>query len=217
MSCVPGDPTLVQPRLEQLHDDKGTVVTAVRNLLSPMEVSHLRSLANDKYLASAVQGENGTHTRDQSRTSSTAHIPKGVDSVVKCIEKRIATYCAHPRSHMEPMQVTNYTHRQFYDYHHDYFPNQPSDNRTTTLFAYLESTSLEDGGCGGATAFKELRDAQGNELMVYPKEGDAVMWSNRNLDGTLNNHTLHSGKPVTCAHASKTGLNVWFRDKAYRV
>jgi hypothetical protein len=49
-------------------------------------------------------------------------------------------------------------------------------------------------------------------LKVYPKKGNAIMWSNRTLNGKLNEDTLHSGEKLTCQGSHKVGLNAWFRD-----
>ena len=213
MSCIRGDESTVNPRLKQLYGDNGTVVTSIEGLLTDAETQYLLDRADGLFQRSTVMKDGGDKL-DDVRTSSTAFLPKGDDEVLSCIEKRISTYALHPVTHLEPLQVTDYTNRQHYAYHHDYFDSAKDGkpDRTTTVFSYLKSENLEHGQCGGATAFGKLKDADGNELRVYPKRGDAVMWSNRTLSGGVNANTLHSGEMLTCDTSRKTGLNAWFRD-----
>lgn len=215
-SCVPGDNTVVYPQLKQLHSENA-VVTSIRNLLTPAEAEHLLTTADNLFSRSTVVSGNGGSRHDDARTSSTAYLEKEHDAVVSCIEKRIATFAAAPTTHLEPLQVTDYKDKQYFSYHHDYFDSRKNgkSDRTTTVFTYLQSEHLEDGQCGGATMFADLKDDQGNQLKVYPRVGDAVMWSNRTFTGEPNAATLHSGEALKCLNARKTGLNAWFRDAAW--
>ena len=212
-SCIANDTRLVYPVLEQLNA-KDAVVTAVRGLILPEEAEHLKNIAQGKFSQSSVSSDGNDGKVDNNvRTSTTAFLEKGADPVVSCIEQRLATIAGQSVSHLEPLQVTDYRHKQQYKYHHDYFNSKDGNSeRTTTIFAYLHSENLEHGQCGGSTMFRDLKDAKGDQLKVYPKMGDAVMWSNRTLTGGLNEKTLHSGEPLTCDSSRKTGLNAWFRD-----
>tara|TARA_B110000046_G_scaffold183968_1_gene221290 strand:- start:985 stop:1629 length:645 start_codon:yes stop_codon:yes gene_type:complete len=212
-SCIRGDDRLVTPVFEQLHSE-GAVVTRVSNMLLPEETAHLIDKGKQVGLRRSTVVGTGSGVHD-SRTSSTAFLKKGSDPVTKCIENRIATLAGMPRAHMEPMQITDYTHKQQYKAHHDYL-RQGNAERTTTVFAYLADSGLRDGTCGGATAFFKLNGNGEDALRVYPKAGDAVMWSNRTLTGGLNDKTLHAGEPLTCANTHKVGLNVWFRDQPWK-
>ena len=211
-SCLPGDSRKVTPVFKQLHSD-GAVVTEIQHLLLKEETDFLLNKARQVGLeASTVVGDDGAREVDQRRTSRTAFLPKNEDGVIACIERRIAAVVALPTSHLEPLQVTDYRHKQQYQAHHDYFnrPNEPE--RTTTVFAYLKSQECDDGKCGGATIFHELKNENDDPLKIYPKVGNAVMWSNRTHGGEVNPKTLHSGEALTCEHAHKVGLNAWFRD-----
>ena len=212
-SCLPGDHRTLSPSMRQRHADH-PVVTEVNQILLPEEADYLVHRAREKGMKrSTVQG----HVESKDRTSSTAHLEKGQDEVVKCIENRIATVAQQPVSTLEPLQVTAYKHTQKYNPHHDYFEpkhagKSKSGQRTTSVFAYLTSV---DEACGGATAFPLLKDARGHSLRVQPKKGNAVMWSNRKADGGTEERTLHSGEELTCGHTEKLGVNAWFRERPW--
>lgn len=214
-SCIPGDKKEVIPTYNQ-SNDKNAVVTEVSKLLLDEEADYLIKKAKEKGLQrSQVSGEK-TDEYSKVRTSSTSFLDKSQDDVVSCIEKRIATVAQQPVSNLEPLQVTAYSKSQKYDPHHDYFP--PSQlgvhgQRTMTVFSYLNTV---DSGCGGATSFPELKNKNGEPLKVFPKKGNAVMWSNIKTSGEPNEATLHGGEAVTCAATQKYGLNAWFRDNQWR-
>ena len=213
-SCLPNDSRQLHPILRQLHD-KDAVVTEIEGLLLPEEAEYLVRTAGHVGFEDSTVMRDGRPVKDTQRTSRTAFLPKSKDDVVDCIGARISTVVGQSSRFMEPMQVTDYTHKQQYSAHHDYFnrPNEPE--RTTTLFAYLHEEKCSTGLCGGSTTFHNLTQANGEPLRVYPKVGNAVMWSNRTSDGGLNAETLHSGEKLTCDGARKIGLNAWFRDKVW--
>ena len=133
------------------------------------------------------------------------------DAVVDCIGKRLATIAGLPASNLEPLQLTDYKHKQRYKAHFDDRGLGPK--RLKTIFAYLNGDDdLASGMCGGATAFYRLKGKDGRPLRVYPRKGSAVMWSNF-TKGRHNDRTLHAGEPVTCEGCRKTGMNAWFLDQ----
>jgi|SaaInlV_125m_DNA_1040241.scaffolds.fasta_scaffold04511_3 prolyl 4-hydroxylase len=214
-SCIPGlDHKEVVPTYNQ-SNDKGAVVTEVSNFLLDEEADYLIKKAKENGLQkSTVAGQKGNES-SQARTSSTSFLKKNQDDVVSCIEKRIATVAQQPVANLEPLQVTAYSESQEYEAHHDYFhPDKVGvhGQRTVTVFSYLNTV---DSGCGGATSFPHLKDKAGEPLKVFPKKGNAVMWSNRKSTGEPNDATLHSGEAVTCAATQKYGLNAWFTDNEW--
>lgn len=213
-SCLPDDNRTVTPVLTQVHSNN-VVVTRVTGLLLPEEVMYVNDAASHHgFDQSVVVGTDGESVIHSARTSRTAYLPKGDDPVLDCISARMATIASHPVAHLEPLQVTRYTHGQQYTTHSDLLGGDGGGTeRTTTLFTYLDSDGLEGGMCGGATAFPYLTDvATGEVVRVYPHAGDAVMWSNRTLSGAANHYADHSGEPLTCHDVSKAGINAWFRD-----
>lgn len=214
-SCLPDDKRTVHPIFRQLNSDKA-VITEIENLLLPEEAAYLVNSGNQHGFKDSTVMRNGGHERDEQRTSRTSFLSKNSDPVVDCIGKRIATLANQPVTHMEPMQVTDYTHKQEYRAHHDYFNDKKGKaERTTTVFAYLDEKNCSEKLCGGSTTFHELKQPDGEPLRVFPKVGNAVMWSNRTPDGGLNSDTLHSGEKLTCKNAHKVGLNAWFRDQPW--
>lgn len=215
-SCLPNDDRTIRPVLRQLHT-KDAVVTEIQELMFPEETAYLQEhAAKQGFTASTVVAQTGKDEKDMRRTSQTSFLPKDRDAVIECISDRISTIAGQPKSHMEPMQVTDYTHKQEYKAHHDYFGVKGKPDRTTTVFAYLHSSQCETGKCGGSTMFHELKQHDNTPLRVYPKPGNAVMWSNRTPSGGLNPFTLHSGEKLICPGAHKVGLNAWFRDNEWR-
>lgn len=213
-SCINGDTRRVSPEVEQVYSEN-VVVTRFKNMLLPEECDYLHDQAKQIGLSrSTVLTRSGKRTNDERRTSNTAFLPKMKDPVIDCVSKRLGTYAGQPFQNMEPLQVTEYTHNKSYHPHHDYL-NQKGSERTTTMFGYIKSDMLEDGKCGGATAFPRLAQEDGAYLRIHPRKGDVIMWSNRKPNGDLNPDTLHAGEAVTCKQAHKVGLNVWFRDTAW--
>ena len=197
-SCVPGDGSIVHPTLRQLHIKPD--VTFIKGVLSHAERKYLLRQARG-WRASQTTGAN----RGQ-RRSETAVLRDG--PVVECIRRRLAKLAGMPSDKME-LQLTRYRHGQQYKAHHDDPGVGPK--RLKTLFAYLDERSLASGKCGGATWFPKLR-SKGRPLRVFPKKGDALMWTNFKPNGRHDPGALHAGEALTCKNTRKTGLNVWFRD-----
>jgi prolyl 4-hydroxylase len=209
-SCIPGDNKKIFPTYNQVRD-KNAVVTEVSQLLLDEEADHLIKTAKDRGLERSQVRGNESNEYSGVRTSSTSFLEKNHDPIVSCIEQRIATVAQQPVSKLEPLQVTAYSLGQKYDPHHDYFDDDKigkQGQRTLTVFSYLNTV---DSGCGGATAFPLLKNENGESLKVFPKKGNAVMWSNTKTTGEPNNSTLHGGEAVTCKASQKYGLNAWFR------
>jgi len=148
----------------------------------------------------------------EDRTSRTAYLPEKGDAVIDCLGQRLATLAGMPLAHLEQLQVTDYAHEQRYMAHLDDpgFDGEP--RRLKTVFVYLQDDGLADGRCGGATAFYRLRRKDGQPLRVFPRKGNALLWSNIKPDGRRDGRMLHAGEPVTCKESHKTGLNAWFLD-----
>jgi prolyl 4-hydroxylase len=196
-------------------NDTDAVVTEIQDVLLKEEAAYLIDVASREGWNDSTIVTNGHSHIDRRRTSKSAFLKKNADPVLDCIGKRIATLAGQPTTHMEPFQVTDYTHKQQYKPHHDYLNNRSQSERTVSVFAYLDEHKCSEGKCGGSTTFNNLIQPDGNPLRVYPKVGNAVMWSNRNGDGSVNPSTLHSGEKLICENSHKIGLNVWFRDQAW--
>ena len=188
----------MRPTLRRLHAKPD--VTFIEGVLSHAERKYLLRQARG-WRASQTTGANRG-----SRKSETAVLRDG--PVVECIRRRLANLAGMPSDNME-LQLTRYRHGQQYKAHHDDPGVGPK--RLKTLFAYLDERGLASGKCGGATCFPKLR-SKGRPLRVFPKKGDALMWTNFKPNGRHDPGALHAGEALTCKNTRKTGLNVWFRD-----
>lgn len=156
-------------------------------------------------VVSAVH-ESGS-VRDDSRTSSTAFLPRGSGGdLLQRIEDRAALITGIPRRFLETMQIVRYEPGQKYEPHHDYFQETTDDggNRTTTVLVYLNDLGPEEEA--GHTFFPEA------DVRVEPKVGRAVVWQNCSLfeeSIACDAGTLHGGEPPRVA--TKYALNLWFR------
>ena len=118
-----------------------------------------------------------------------------------------------PASSVEPLQAVRYTSGQEYRPHTDDPFRAPPRKRLITIFTYLSDEGLASGRCGGATRFTRLHSG-GQPLRVFPQKGRAVTWANYTPEGRLDTRTEHAGEPVTCAGATKWGLNAWLLGEA---
>lgn len=145
--------------------------------------------------ASSGSGEAGIYNTRTSQSASVQRTP-----IVRCIETRALRFQGFdiPRKHLEPLQLVSYTQKQSFHYHTDWFPTEavaanPSGNRASSFFAYVQAQNLT----GGGTNFPQLnppRDERWCEFLdcdeeiekgvtFRPVEGSAVFWVNLFEDG----------------------------------
>ena len=205
-SCLPGDRRAVHPVLRQIHSD-GAVLTQIEPLLLDEEADYIAKLAEKEGFALSEIG-NGTGQATKYRTSRTAVLHER-NAVVDCIRDRLATIAGMSAKKFEPLQVVDYAYDQEYKAHLDASAPERETDRLKTFFVYLKGDGLEDGRCGGATAFYRLRNKDGRPVRVYPKKGRALLWSNFTSDGRLNRRTVHAGEKMICKGVKKLGMNAW--------
>jgi len=184
-------------------------IRLIRNFLTGEEVAHL--LANYKHLlAPSMVAENGVDAYSQDRTSSTGYLPAGGDkddSILLDIEKKVVLLSGIPLEFWETFQMTHYVEGQQYKPHYDWF-NDSENNRSATIFIYLNTVSKEHGG---ATEFPRLN------LSVQPQLGSAIIWFNCAARGNsvqCDIATEHAGLPPNSGE--KIGLNCWSRTLPFR-
>lgn len=127
---------------------------------------------------------------------------------------------------IEPLQVVKYEPGQRFTGHMDWF-DEPKNmatsdgnvtrpyNRLATIFAYLE-----DDCVGGETYFPRIKGVSASAdqdkyiktnsptgLVVKPRKGNAIFWTNLHSNGTGDKRLLHGGATVTSG--TKIGLNVF--------
>jgi prolyl 4-hydroxylase len=192
------------PELILLHADP--CVRLVEGLLAPHECQHLIDTYRGGLARSTVAGER--EEQHASRTSSTVFLPAGdKDAVIAVAEERIVLLTGVPLPNWETLQLTHYSAGQQYQPHVDWFDESPN-NRSMTVFVYLNDVPEEDGG---ATEFTKLN------LRVQPKRGRALVWFNcqASSEGLLcDARTEHAGRPP--ARGEKFGLNGWARTSRFR-
>lgn len=179
------------------------------HFLSEKECDHLISLGEKAGLKPSTVGNSAKNSHiDQARTSKTAFLKKAQDSIVRSIEEKCGLVANQPSTHLEPFQIVKYEPGQYFKEHHDYLYNEsngPKYQRSITMFIYLNN--LNDGDKGGQTYFPNAK------LSVKPQIGKAVLFRNIHPDGTLDETSLHAGKPPT--KSIKYGCNVWFTTLPY--
>lgn len=187
----------------------------IDNFLTEPELQHLeRKIATSNFQPSFVDStsekDSGMYDAAQ-RNSSFVSFQHRHDSVIANIERKAATeligWGGSPI--VEPLQLVRYLGGQYFAVHHDlgdYNEDTGSvalpaksvlaKRRLVTLFCYLN-----DVEAGGDTYFP------GPKVMVQPKRGRAVLFSNATEDGLPDRRTIHEARPVV--RGVKYGLNIW--------
>ncbi len=157
----------------------------------------------NKVNPSTVVIQNSGISKDSSRTSSSYYIPN-TDLYITELKQKVATFLNINVNQIENIQFLRYLHNEKYNYHHDYLPNNPSNQRVHTILVYLNTLSIEEGG---ATSFYYYKKK------VQPVEGLGVWFRNMNDNGNLIIESLHSGEPILKEGSVKYALNIWTRQK----
>ncbi|KAI3960661.1 hypothetical protein MKX01_003835 [Papaver californicum] len=143
------------------------------------------------------------------RTSSGMFLKRGLEEVIRDIEKRIADFTHIPVEHGEGLQILHYQVGQKYEPHYDYFADEfnmkkHGGQRIATLLMYL--SDVEEGGetvfpmAKGNVSYPSWKDESvkcGKKgLAVKPKKGDALLFWSLKPDATRDLSSLHGGCPV---------------------
>lgn len=188
-------------------------VTLFQQLLTDAECDGLMELARGRLARSPViNPDTGDENLIEARTSLGAMFQVGEHPLIERIEACIAAVTGIAADRGEGLQILNYKPGGEYQPHYDYFnPQRPGEarqlrvggQRVATLVIYLNSPTA-----GGATAFPKLG------LEVAPVKGNAVYFSYRKSDGSLDVRTLHAGLPVE--EGEKWIATKWLRERPYR-
>ena len=148
-----------------------------------------------------VHPETGRMIQNPIRTSTAATFPFIAENpLLHAINNRIANATNTHYNQGEPVQILSYLAGQEYKPHCDALPN--TDNqRIKTLLVYLEA-NFE----GGETFFSKTG------MRIRGKQGDAILFSNIDVDGRPDPNALHAGLPVR--KGRKTILSKWIRAHA---
>ncbi|KAI7843720.1 hypothetical protein COHA_002618 [Chlorella ohadii] len=196
--------------------------------LDKARCQHVIDMASKRLAPSGLafkKGDTEDSTRDV-RTSSGTFLSRGEDpaGVLAYIEDKIAAVTMVPVGHGEPFNVLRYELDQHYDSHYDSFAEEDygpqASQRIATVLVYL--ADVEDGGetsflLEGKDGLARLATidykACDTGIKVKPKQGDALLFWNTHVNGTIDKHSLHGGCPVVAG--TKWAMTKWIRNKCF--
>lgn len=153
----------------------------------------------DRVIPSVIVKSDSSVQKDSSRTSSSYYIPNN-DLAIPELRQKVAEFLNIDIKQIEPIQFLRYLHGEKYNYHHDYLPGNPTNQRVHTILVYLNTLSEEEGG---ATSFFHYKKK------IQPEKGLAVWFRNMDDQGNLISQSLHSGEPILKSNSIKYALNIW--------
>ena len=203
-------------------------VFEIQNFLSEIEVDHILQLATGMNLRRSTTRASGTAqetTSEATRTSRNTWVSRTKSPIVDAIYRRAAdllqldeallrrrTADEYPDlgtkgSIAEDLQLVHYDVSQQYTPHHDFsIPNsravgQPA--RFATVLFYLN-----DDMKGGETSFPKWKNAEtGDQLLVKPEVGKAILFYSVLPDGNMDERSEHAALPVI--KGEKWLTNLW--------
>jgi len=194
----------------------------------------LRSLiifSEGTFTNSTVADGTGAQGIRQTRNSQSTTIPR--DAIVRCIESRALAFQGFdvPRTHLEPLQLVQYSRGGTYHWHTDWFESAAQTttaaggNRLTSFFVYVAAANITGGGTNFPVLnapsdelwcdYVDCDESWENGVTFRPVPGNAVFWQNLREDGSGDPATLHAGMPVTSG--AKLGMNIWTRQRPLSV
>lgn len=195
------------------------------NFISIDDCEHIMSRATNQLEKSFVMGGNN-ETNEPYRSSFNAWLSR--DIVLEKILKKLEVVTNVPISYLlqktEELQVVKYENQGQFKLHHDSSNFHP---RFFTLLLYLND--LADDNSGGETYFPfagkdrsfdySIEDAISKGFTTYeenknvgtyvkPKQGDAILFFNYNINGEIDTSAVHAGLPLQSTH-DKWIANYW--------
>jgi prolyl 4-hydroxylase len=199
---VPVFPLVFLPDGFTIHWAAKTGIAIADNFCTTDEASYLIEQARKRLRDSRITIDN-KQIKDDYRTSKTAVVfdPNNQDPAVLPLLYRAGMLLGLPHTHVETVFVTRYESGEYYKAHEDFYEGFDGD-RLYTVLIYLNDLTEEQGG---GTVFERLN------IGVRPKLGRAVMWTNKNPDGSNHPETRHEALPVAPG-AEKWVVQLWFRN-----
>lgn len=197
-------------------------IYTIDNFLTSKECKLMINISKDNMCLAGVSTFNDENKfkpgEYKGRTNSSYWIPHDKYPETLKIAKRIAKSIDCDYKHFESFQVIHYNENEEYKYHYDAFNPDETEkykkycggldgrgNRLRTILVYLNDV-IE----GGGTGFDRLDEYEG-EIIVEPKMGKMVVFTNVNDDGSLNMKSRHAGLPVI--KGEKWAFNLWLRER----
>ena len=193
-------------------------IYTIDNFLTEKECKFIIDISKDNLKLAGVSkmdGENFEPGVYKGRTNSSYWIPHYKYPETLSIAKKIAERIGCNYNHFESFQVIHYDVNEEYKYHFDAYDKNEKEkyekycdergNRLRTVLVYLND--VEEGG---GTGFDSLSEYIG-EVVIEPKMGKMVVFTNVNDDGSLNKKSRHAGLPVI--QGEKWAFNLWLRER----
>ncbi len=190
-------------------------IVIYHQFLSPEECDYLIEISKPYLTPSTVVDETKPNGRkiDKRRNSEGMAFPRDhQDPTITDIENRISLLTLIPPENGENIQVLHYHLGGEFQPHYDYFKSNTTGGasflkmggqRVASFLMYLNAPEN-----GGATVFPKVG------IEIQPVKGDALLFFDCHLDGSVDTQTLHGGAPVT--GGEKWLATRWLRQNAYR-
>ncbi len=191
--------------LAQLVPVEQAEIWAISEFVSDEECTRLMALVDEAARPSDLldqgYGHEGTY-----RTSYSGNFDRN-DPFVRMIERRIDDTLGLPHDNGETIQGQRYAEGQEFRAHMDWFWTKApywkqeakrGGQRCFTAMIYLNH--VEEGG---ETHFHNIG------VTIPPQKGALIVWNNACRDGSLNQDTIHAGKPVI--RGTKYIITKWYR------
>ena len=194
-------------------------IYTIDNFLTEKECKFIIKVSKDNLKLAGVskmEGEEGLEIgKYKGRTNKSYWMSHDAYPESLKIAKKIAEMIGCNYKHFESFQVIHYDENEEYKYHFDAYDMNNTEkykkfcgergNRLRTVLVYLND--VEEGG---GTGFDTLNEYEG-EIIVEPKMGKMVVFTNVNDDGSLNRKSRHAGLPVI--KGEKWAFNLWLRER----
>lgn len=165
---------------------------------------------------SKMEGEKSLEVgKYKGRTNSSYWMPHNAHPETLNIARKVAKRIGCNYRHFENFQVIHYNENEEYKYHFDAYDKNEKEkyekfcgqrgNRIRTVLIYLND--VEEGGGTGFDSLTEYNEP----VIVEPKMGKMVVFTNVNDDGSLNKKSRHAGLPVI--KGEKWAFNLWLRER----
>jgi hypothetical protein len=199
---VPLFPLAFLPHGFSIHRAGETGLYLVENFCTKEEAAFMIDSARDKLQDSRITIKN-KQVVDDYRTSQTAMVfdPFNQDPAILPLMHRAGMLLGLPYSNIETVYVTRYQEGEYYKAHHDFYEGFDGD-RLNTVLIYLNDVQPDQGG---GTVFEKLN------IGVSPKVGRAVIWTNKNPNGSIHPEAVHEALPLKNG-GEKWVIQLWFRN-----
>jgi len=195
------------------------------NFISIEDCEHIMTRANNQLEKSFVMGGN-KDTNEPYRSSFNAWLSK--DIILEKILQKLEIITNIPISYLlqrtEELQVVKYENQGQFKLHHDssnfhprfftlllYLNDLPENSGGETYFPFSGSDrnfdyTIEDAISKGFTIYD---DEKNTGIYIKPKQGNAILFFNYNVNGEIDSSAVHAGLPLNSNTNEKWIANYW--------